>query len=258
MKKNEFMKVTKKITAATLIVMTTISLTACGKDSSSNTEASLEADVTQIQTEDEKKYYKKEDRQIPIDDYHVTYVDDRSNSDYKDKDAVEFIINMPNGWQKSVSGLMETKDASGQYTITLHQPTIYQQMSTPEGTGWYEYSKYNPNAGMTILEEDGNDMLNSFLKYIKEKEGDRITNLISTGGWERNYLTTYYYIPKSVGGSYYMVLYYGSRLGIEQGDGVEVWELESDMPDFEEKGKDYLDTVYISIREDSRDGVAIK
>lgn len=55
-----------------------------------------------------------------------------------------------------------------------------------------------------------------------------------------------------------MVLYYGSRLGIEQGDGVEVWELESDMPDFEEKGKDYLDTVYISIREDSRDGVAIK
>lgn len=258
MKKNEFMKVTKKITAATLIVMTTISLTACGKDSSSNTEASLEADATQIQTEDEKKYYKKEDKQIPIDDYHVTYVDDRSNSDYKDKDAVEFIINMPNDWQKSVSGLMETKDASGQYTITLHQPTIYQRMSTPEGIGWYEYSKYNPNAGMTILEEDGNDMLNIFLKYIKEKEGDRITNLISTGGWERNYLTTYYYIPKSVGGSYYMVLYYGSRLGIEQGDGVEVWELESDMPDFEEKGKDYLNTVYISIREDSRDVVEIK
>lgn len=251
MKKNEFMKVTKKITAATLIVMTTISLTACGKDSSSNTEASLEAVVTQIQTEDEKKYYKNDDKEITLDDYNVMYVDDRSNSDYKDKNVMRIVLSLPGNWQKSVSGLMETKDESGQYTITLHQPTIYQKMSTPEGIGWYEYSKYNPNAGMKILVDDwGWEEMQDFLSYIKEKEGDRITELVNNGIGTDRYNITYYYIPKTVGGSYYIVACYQYRASLDYEDygmGAEVWELESDMPDFKEKGKDYLDTVYNKI-----------
>lgn len=239
MRKNEFMKVTRKITAATLIVMTTISLTACGKESSNDTKASLEVIATQIQTEQEtEKQVFKEERPTELNDNEIMYVDDRSNSEYKDEQKFIRVIRLPESsdtgceYRKIDDGLLKIKSSSGKYDITLKYPEIYEQVSTADGIIWNEYNEYKPDSGMTLALS--NDSGESFVEFFKKKYNVADDNFDYYGGIPGSLLVYRAYVPKASGGTWYFIEDYNYRT-TDDTNRYAVWGFESDNSNFKEE-----------------------
>ncbi len=238
MRKNEFMKVTRKITAATLIVMTTISLTACGKESSNDTKASLEVIATQIQTEQETEK-QSTNTESSTQDNEIVIFDDRSNSEYKDEQKFTRVIGLPlpsdsfyYEYRKIDDGLVQLKSSSGKYDITLKYPEIYEQVSTADGIIWNKYNEYKPDSGMTLVFED--DCYDSFAEFFKKKYGVADENFDYLGGKPRNTMMYRAYVPKASGGIWYVIEYYNYRTE-DNTNRFAVWGFESDNSNFKEE-----------------------
>lgn len=239
MRKNEFMKVTRKITAATLIVMTTISLTACGKESSNDTKASLEVIATQIQTEQETEK-QSTNTESSTQDNEIVIFDDCSNSEYKDEHKFTRIISLPKlsnyEYRKIGDGLLQVKGSSGQFDITLKNPKIYEQLNTVDGTGWYEYNEYKPDSGMSMTSAEENPFYEeSFVEFFKKKYNVTDDNFYYCNQLPDSSMAYRAYVPKASGGTWYVVENYWYRASYDNAIRYGVWEFESDNSNFKEE-----------------------